>query len=284
VVEDAEVDAPMRASPVALALALVLAALTSSALAPNALAASPAATAPPPIAGNVTGPALVATSSNATFYLNASGGPAYSGGKLTGRINWTATLTGSNLTGSSVSPSNGTITAVTVVPVKLGVVAGAIAEPLVLLVEVTSASSTVNETSNLTLTFRIVVPYVVHATLVAGPKAAVLPFTVAVTLDGTPVGTVRVPQLKPNATYDLAFRCPTGGLASGYHTITLSIGDPHGLVTFQNGLTVESTTFYVAPAPADNTVWYVAGIIAFFGVLFIYGTRVAARRRGSAQR
>jgi len=277
------VDATVRPSPVALTLALVLVTLATFAFAPNALAASPAA-APPPIAGSVTGPAQLATSSNATFYLNASGGPAYSGGKLTGTITWNASLSGTNLTGSAVSPASGKVTNSTGLPVKLVVTAGAIAEPLTLLVEVKSASSTVNQTLNLTRTFRVMIPYIVHATLVAGPNAVVLPFTVAVALDGTPVGTVSVPQLAPNATYYLAFRCPTSGLASGYHTFTLSIADPHGLVTFSNGATVESTTFYVAPAPASNTVWYVAGIVALFGVLFIYGTRVAARRRGSAQR
>ena len=273
-----------RNSPVALTFTLALAALVSSALAPSALAASPAATSTPPIAGNVTGPTLLATSSNATFFLNASGGPAYSGGVLTGTITWSASLAGTNLTGSVVSPSNGTITNATKLPTTLVVTAGAIVEPLTLLVEVKSSSSTANQTLNLTRAFRVVVPYVVHATLVAGPDAAVLPFTVDVALDGTPVGSVNVPKLAPNATYDLAFRCPASGLASGYHTFTLSIADSHGLVTFSNGRTVQSTTFYVAPAPVNNTVWYVAGIVAFFGVLFIYGTRVAARRRGSAQR
>jgi len=278
------VDAPVRPGSLAIAVALVLAALTSSAVVPAALAASPAASTVLPIAGNVSGPGIVATSTNVTFYLNASGGPAYVDGKFTGTIRWSASLAGANLTGSSVSTPRGNITNATVVPVKIGVSIGAIVEPLTLVVQVTSASPTTNATTNLTKAFRVVVPYIVHATLVAGPDALVLPFRVAVALDGTPVGVVEVPQLQPNATYQLSYRYPSNGLPSGEHTFSLSILDAHGLVTFSNGLTVESTTFYVAPPPPSYTVWYVVGIVAFFGVLFIYATRVAARRRGTARR
>jgi len=274
----------MRSASTALVLALVLGLLASTALLPAARAVAPAATATTPIAGNVTGPALVATSSNATFYLNASGGPAYSGKQLTGKMTWSATLVGADLTGFSVSPSNGTISNSPSGPVKLTVATGTVVESLRVTVEVKSSSSTANETANVSGSFRCVVPYVVHAVLVAGPGAVVLPFLVAVDLDGAPVGTVRVPELQPNATYDLLYRYPSGGLSSGYHTFSLSIGKPHGPVSFSNGLMVESTTFYVAPPPPNNSVWYVAGVVAFFGVLFIYGTRVAARRRGSARR
>ncbi|HYA11124.1 MAG TPA: hypothetical protein VEH10_05600, partial [Thermoplasmata archaeon] len=141
-----------------------------------------------------------------------------------------------------------------------------------------------NSTTNLSKTFRLVTPYTVRATLVAGPNAAILPFNVTVRLDGTVVGAVPVPKLAPNATFSLVYRYPTVGLSSGYHTFTLSVANEHGLVTFANGTTVQSMTFYVAPAAPNNTIWYVVGVIAFFGVLFIYATRVAARRRGPARR
>lgn len=274
----------MRPRGIAFAVLVLLAALATPLLAPGAAAASPAATSAPPIAGNVTGPAIVATSSTATFYLNASGGPAVTNGTFVGTINWTASLAGVNTTGTAVAPENGTITSSTALPVRVVVTTGPVTGTLTLIVKVVSYSSTTNETTNLTRSFRVVVPYVVQATLVAGPYATVLAFTVAVALDGVPVGTVVVPQLAAGATYAFSFRYAATGLSSGYHTFTLSVADAHGLVTFANGLTVESTTFYVAPAPADNSVWYVAGVVAFFGVLFIYATRVAARRRGAARR
>jgi hypothetical protein len=161
---------------------------------------------------------------------------------------------------------------------------GAIAESMKLVVRVTSEQGTSNATANLTASFRIVVPYIVRATLVAGPYATVLPFNVTVALDGTVVGTATVPRLAPNETYDLAYRYPSTGLSVGYHTFTLSVANAHGLVTFANGLTVQATTFYVGAPPPSYTLWYVTGVVAFLGVLFIYATRVAARRQGSARR
>ena len=269
---------------VALVAFVLLACALAGALAPATAGASVTPQAGPPPVGNLTGPSLVATDWNASFFLNASGGPAGTGSSFLGTIGWNATLSGSNTTGSSVTPGNGTITNITRLPVKLTVATGAIAEPMRLVVRVTSTLKTENATVNLTASFRIVVPYIVRATLVAGPHATVLPFNVTVALDGTVVGTVTVPRLAPNATYDLAFRYPSTGLSVGDHTFTLSVADAHGLVTFSNGLTVQSTSFYVGGPSTSYTVWYVAGIVAFFGVLFIYATRVAARRQGAARR
>ena len=275
----------MRSEPLArVALAVVAVALALGVFVPGASALPLASGSTTPVLGNVTGPALVATGGNATFFVNASGGPGDSGGIFSGTINWNATLTGPNTSATSVSPATGNITASTTQPVRLTVTVGQALETLKLTVKLTSHGFTGNATASLSTTFRTVVPYVVRATLVAGPDATVLPFNVTVALDGTYVGTVTVPKLAPNATYDLAFRYPSGGLGSGYHTFTLTIADAHGLVSFANGLTVQSTTFYVAPPAQDYTIWYGLGIFAFFAVLFIYSTRVAARRQGSARR
>ena len=252
---------------------------------PSAGASGPAASSvTPPLTGNVTGPSLLATSSNGTFYLNATGGPAVVSGDFVGKLNWTATLAGPNTTGSSVSPSNGTISNGTSQPVKLTVTTGAIRESLTLTVEVKSMLSTSNKTANFSKTFAIVTPYIVRATLVAGAASGLLPFNVTVSLDGTVLGTVTVPKLAPNETWDLVYRYPSTGLPSGEHTFTLTIADAHGLVSFANGATVETASFYVASSAPNNTVWYVAGVVAFFGVLFIYATRSAARRRAPGKR
>lgn len=265
--------------------ALVLVALLGLLPLPSAAAPGPAATSvTPPLTGNVTGPSLLSTSSNGTFYLNATGGPAVVSGDFVGEINWTATLSGPNTTGSSVSPSNGTISNGTSQPVKLTVTTGAIRESLTLTVEVKSALSTANKTANLSKTFAIVTPYIVRATLVAGAASGLLPFNVTVALDGTVVGTVTVPKLAPNETWAFVYRYPSTGLPSGEHTFTLTIADAHGLVAFANGATVETASFYVGASAPNNTVWYVAGVVAFFGVLFIYATRSAARRRAPGKR
>jgi len=269
-----------------LATGLVLACVLLSLLPwpATASAASPAATKTAPVVGNVSGPSLLATGSNGTFYLNASGGPAEVDGSIRGELNWTANVTGTNTTGTSVSPKTGTISSSTSQPVKLVVTLGPNSGPFTLQVEVTSTLASENSSENFSRTFQVVVPYVVRATLVAGPSATVLPFNVTVSLDGSVVGQVAVPKLTPNATFDLEYRYATRGLASGYHTFTLTVEDVHGLVTFSNGRTVLSTTFYVAPAPPDYTLWVVVGIVAFFGVLFIYVTRAAARRRTPGRR
>ncbi len=277
----------MKAFLLAAVLAVVavglLAGPIGSALA-AAPAAGPAASGATPFKGNVSGPSLIATASNATFHFNASGGSAFIGSTLVGTIKWTAHLNAVNTTGCSVSPANGTISNASGLPAKTVVKTGNISEAMTLTIELTASSSGANTSVNLTAHFQIVVPYAVHAVLIAGPSAAVLPFAVTVALDGKVVGTVAVPELAPSAKYDLDYRYATLSIASGYHTFTLTIAEAHGLVTFSNGRTVESTTFYVAPAPTNDTLWYVVGVVAFFGVLFIYATRVAARRRGAARR
>ena len=277
----------MRLRALAVVALLVTLAAVATPGGPAALASAgslPAASSTSSVTGNVSGPGLVATESNATFYFNATGGPAVQSGSFIGTINWTASLTGANTTGSSVSPTSGNITNNTTQPIALNVTTGAIVESLTLTIELTSKYGSANATTNITKTFRLVLPYAVRATLVAGPNAAVLPFNVTVALDGTLVGVVTVPEIQPNATYAFQYRYASGGLSSGYHTFTLTIEDSHGLVTFSNGRTVLTTTFYVAPPAANDTVWVVIGIVAFFAVLFIYATRVAARRRAPTRR
>ncbi len=284
-VADTEVDAAVRPLPIALALLVLLGVLFAGPLAAPARAAAPGAssTSSPPLTGNITGPSFLATSSNGTYRLNATGGPAYVDGSLVGTITWKARLVASNTTGSSLTPTNGTLTAAKP-NASLTLKVGALAERIQLIVTVTSSFAGANKTINLTKSIRSVVPYTLRATLVAGTNAGTLSFVVLVALDGKRVGNVTIPSLKPGASYSLSYRYATLGLSSGYHTFTLSIAEAHGLVTFGNGRTVEAFTFYVAPAPTNNTIWYVVGVIAFFGVLFIYGTRVAARRRPPTRR
>ncbi len=55
-------------------------------------------------------------------------------------------------------------------------------------------------------------------------------------------------------------------------------------MTFPGGAQQYSETFYVNGPPPDYTIWYAAGSVAFVGALFIWSTRVAARRRGRAKK
>lgn len=253
----------------------------SSAMAAGGVAAAAAPLASNPVTGNVSGPTTLPIGGNGTYYISGNGGPAVANGVLVGKLSYTAKLSADNLSGASVTPTNGSLTPNTSASVVLTV--GNISETVTLDVEITSTAGSSTATTNLTYAVTVRTPYTVRATLVAG-ATAVRPFTVVVSLDGTRVGNLTVPALAPNQTYDLAYRYAGATPGPGWHTFVLAVPNEHGLVTFANGQTSFSATFYVAPPTPNNSIWYVAGVVAFFGALFIFGTRVAARRRGAGRR
>ena len=268
-------------------LVAVVLLLTTVGLSPGAVPASPVRAATVPVvravSGNLTGPTILSTGGNATFSINASGGPAFNAnGTKVGNFTYYASVATSNLSGVSISPTKGNLTGNKSVPAKL--VVGPNAESVVITVMVSSVYQKHNQSTNLSATVSVVVPYVVRAEIINGPSATVLSFPVVIDLDSSPIGTVTVPTLTPGASYNLSFRYATLGLPSGDHTFSISLANEHGLVHFANGETSYSITVYVAPAATNYTAWYVAGAVAFFGVLFIFATRVAARRRGALRK
>ena len=236
-----------------------------------------------PVQGSVQGPSVLATLGTAHLTVSASGGPAFApNGTLMGNLTYYSSVTGANLTGVSVVPSTGAfVLGKNATPV-LSV--GATPERLTVTFEISSVLGTQNQSTNVTYTVRVVQPYVLTAVIVNSGATTVLPFTVDVRLDGTVVGNVTVPTITPHGEYNLSFPYATAGLAGGDHTFSISLANAQGLVTFANGATSYSVTFYVAGAAPDNTVWYVLGGVAFVGVLFIFATRVAARRRGAVRK
>jgi hypothetical protein len=156
-------------------------------------------------------------------------------------------------------------------------------ETITIDLEVASVYLGKNVSFNTSYVVNVVQPYVISATLVAS-ASWVTAFTVYVTLDGTVIGNVSVPALQAGGTYQVKFEYPTLGLSTGDHTFAISLVQEHGLVTFANGQTQYSETVYVTGPAPDYTLWYVAGIVAFFGAIFIFATRVAARRRGATRR
>ncbi len=235
------------------------------------------------VAGNITGPTILATSANGTYAINGTGGPAFaSDGSKVGNLTWHASLSASNLTGVTFTPTSGNLTGNQSVSATLAV--GTIAESVTISVEISSVYNSTNSSLNLTYPVHVVMPYVVSAEIVNGAASTVLSFPVQIELDQSLVGSVTVPTLTPGSTYNLTFRYATLGLAAGEHTFSISLVNEHGLVRFANGEMTYSTSFYVTAAPTDYTLWYVAGIVAFFGVLFIFASRVAARRRGALRK
>jgi hypothetical protein len=280
--------APRRSSPRAwhlagAVLALLLLALPAGVLVSAMAARGVSVNATPALTGNISGPTYVGTGLKATFRVQASGGPAVSpNGSVVGRYSYNATLLASNETGLTISPSLGVLVNQSV---NLSFVAGNVSEPISLHVEITSsanatANSTTNETENITYAFNIVLPYVLTATVVSRAGATLNGFNLTVYLDGAIVGQVTVPTLAAKASVQVTYNYVTGGLSSGWHTFSLSLASQKGLVVFANGAQQYSVGFYVPAAAPNYTIWYVAGAVAFIGALFIWATRVAARRRG----
>jgi hypothetical protein len=261
-----------------LALLLAPALLTAvGVLAPTARAAGTTA-----VTGSVTGPSIVSTGSTTPFQVAGFGGPAVSAnGTVVGNLTYYASLVGPNLTGVSFLPSESNFTSNQSQTADL-VVTNA-TETITIDLEVASVYLGKNVSFNTSYVVNVVQPYVISATLVAS-ASWVTAFTVYVTLDGTVIGNVSVPALQAGGTYQVKFEYPTLGLSTGDHTFAISLVQEHGLVTFANGQTQYSETVYVTGPAPDYTLWYVAGIVAFFGAIFIFATRVAARRRGATRR
>ncbi|MGA7650018.1 MAG: hypothetical protein ACLQL8_02970 [Thermoplasmata archaeon] len=271
----------MTARPAALfAIALLL----IPALLIGAGALAPTARAEPTtgVTGSLVGPTLVSAGSTTKYQMFGFGGPAVAAnGTVVGNLTFYATLVASNLTGVTLLPSSASFTSNQ--STSLALTAGNTSETLTVDVMVSSVYQGKNQSTNFTYTINIAQPYVLSATIVAG-STWVTGFTLLVTLDGAVIGNVSVPALQAGGTYQIKFEYPTLGLSSGDHTFAISLAQEHGLVTFANGQTQYSQTVYVTGPAPDYTLWYVAGIVAFFGAIFIFLTRVAARRRGAARR
>jgi hypothetical protein len=282
VVEDPEVEPPMTRSAFLLpgtALAVALLLLVGLSLAvPVARGATTT-----PVTGTVTGPTVLATDATGHYTITGTGGPAIApNGTQVGNLTFYITLSAPDLTSISVTPAQAALgPGINGTPI---LTAGSVPETVTMTVMISSVYLHQNVSTNLTYSVTIVQPYVVTATLVNVAQTTVLGFPVAIDLDGQQVGTVQVASLTPGSEYNLSFKYATLGLASGDHTFSISLIAEHGLVVFKGGATQYSQTFYVTGPAPNYTLWYVVGVVAFLGVLFIFATRVAARRRGAVRR
>jgi len=256
--------------------ALILVVSGAAVFAPG-LATAQAPSPTGPVTGNISGPSVVGTSTNDTYFINGTGGPAFLNGEQVGNITWYATVAGTNTTVVTVLPTSGTITNHT--PGVVTVEMGPLVQTISLQVEIASTNHTTNISANFTQTIHIVQPYLLTLHLHVSSVAAIHEFNLTIDLDGVPVGRIHIPPLAAGTNDTAEFLYATLGLSPGTHTFTASLIAEHGLITFAGGSTTMSTSFFVPGAPPSYTVWYVAGIVAFFGALFIIVTRVAARRR-----
>jgi len=248
-------------------------------LAPSARGAAPSTT---PVSGTIDGPSALGATLKSNYTVTAHGGYAEAAnGTFVGIYGYNATLSGPNTTDALVAPSSGVLTNGSVV---LSVTAPSTLQTLTLYVLVTSSYQGQNISTNLTKTISIVEPFRVNATLLVSASTSVGPFNLTIDLDGAPVGSVAVPVLTAGSSYPISFAYVDVDLSPGWHTFSISVSQLHGLVTFQGGLEQYSQAFYVTGPPPDETTWYLAGGLAFVGAIFIWMTRVGARRRGRAKK
>jgi hypothetical protein len=278
------VDAAMnRALPALLLVSLVLAgtlAIGPLAL-PSARGASAAANGA--VTGNMTGPDVLAYHGVGAYVINGTGGPAVlPNGTIVGNLTWYVSVAGPNTTGVSVAPGSGAI--LTNIPGSTKLTVANVSEVLTITVELSSVLNTTNVSTNFSISVHVVQPFILSTTLYNLGNVSVTSFPVLIDLDGAPVGNVSVPTMLPHSKYALLFQYPTLGLAAGTHTFSVSLTTVHGLVRFANGTTVYSVSFNIPGSPPDYTLWYVAGVVAFIGALFIFGARVGARRRGTSKK
>jgi hypothetical protein len=280
--QDPEVDAPMRPRLLAVLLVALFVSATLAALplaAPPARASSSAS----PVTGSITGKTVIAYHGAAEYTINGTGGPAVlSNGTIVGNLTYYLTLSGPNTTGSSVAPSKGEI--LNGIPGQVSLTVANVSEVLTISVLLASTINSSNESKNFTIQVTVVQPYVLSTTLYNLGNSSVTSFPVLVDLDGTPVGNLSVPTMLPHSTYHFSFQYASLGLSAGPHTFTVYLSTVHGLVRFANGTTVYSVTFTIPTPPPSYTLWYVAGAVAFFGALLIFGARVGARRRGTSKK
>jgi hypothetical protein len=237
---------------------------------------------PPPVTGAITGPSFVGVNLHASYQVTAQGGPAMAAnGTVTGIYSYKASVAGANAT---VAPVSGVLVNRSVSISLIAQNITGIAEIRVLVTSSANATSKTNQSVNLTYSVTVVIPYRLTAVLTSTSSEGINSFNLTVTLDGSVVGQIQVPSLLAKASAPVTFNYVTAGLSPGYHTFSLSVTQEHGLVVFANGAQQFSVTFYVPGSAPDYTLWYVAGAVALAGAIFIWLTRVAARRRGRGKK
>lgn len=264
----------------AAALALVCLTFLLSALPLNAGADSAAY---PPVTGSITGPTSVGELLKATYTIQANGGPAeLTNGSQTGIYSYKAGFgPGVNTTAALITPAQGVLVNRTI---QLQFQAPNLTETLTIYALVTSSGAGQNASQNFTISVQIVAPYRLLAVLTVTGPAGTLPFSLTVTLDGQPVGSVAIPTLSSGAHYPLNFAYVAQNLAPGWHTLAISLAQEHGLVAFSGGRESVSQSFYVTGPTPDYSLWYLTGAVALVGAVFIWATRVGARRRGKPKK
>jgi len=231
-----------------------------------------------PLTAHVTGPTILSVLGKGNFTVSASGGPSQlANGTMVGNYTYNATLSGGNTSGSSITPSTGTLTNGTAT---FALVAPNDTGTYTLTAEVISHPTTGKPAFyNATFTLNVVIPYVLSATISNPNSFTVTGAIIQVALDGSVVGLVNLPSIAANGTYSLAYNYTTTGLSSGWHTFTISIYGIQSLLKFSNDESALSISFYINPPPVNYEDYYLLGITLALLAIFISLLVVGGRRK-----
>ncbi|MDE1820127.1 MAG: hypothetical protein KGJ23_03605 [Euryarchaeota archaeon] len=279
--------APTSPSPTLrpfLLLGAVIALLVVSLLTPAVGVSRGSSTNYPPFSVSITGPSLLSLNGSGKFVAYAQGGPAERlNGSVVGNYTFTTQLVGADTAGSFVTPPSGAFIAQYV-----NATVGGINHTGTYTLEFNVTSHGVghgaqNLTQVFSRQFQVVVPYIISATVENPNNFGVDGAVIQVALDGSVVGSLRVPSLLPAGSAQIKYNYTTLGLSSGYHTFTLTLVGGAGVLEFANGQPSMDVSFYVpAPAP-DYTLYYLSGIsvtvLAIFISLLFFGPRRPRRKK-----
>ncbi len=253
--------------------------VAASPTAPPPVAHPIATAASPPLTGSITGPTVLGYNATQFYAINAAGGPAYSpSGVMIGNVTYYITLSATNLTKVSMSPTKGALINSTAQFSSLTV--SNVSETVTIHVMISSVYLDNNQSINLTYDVLIVKPYTLTVTITAGPNSTILSFLINIYLDGSYAGDYKVPTLTPGEVYTINWAYASAPLSAGSHMFTLAIPTADkGLVTFPNGQGSYSYSFYITGPAPDYTLWIVLGVVAFAAAAFISLILVGGRRR-----
>lgn len=246
---------------------LVLAALV--------VAGTPRAAAAEAVTGTLEGPSAVAPGATATFFVNASGGPASEGGNFTIKYY----LTGADLTEAPPSPSApGTSTNQTG-GFTFNVTAPQKEQTVTLVVEVNSTSGTRFERTTLSRAIAVITPIVLTATFSNGGGAAAVTVPVKFYVDGKFVGETNISRIEPKATGTATLTWLPVGLGPGTHSVRVEADlNKNGIIEPDKGEVAVLDVFY---RKEPELSWGLAGAIMAVTILITYIAvrRIRARRR-----
>lgn len=238
----------------------------------------------PPLNTTITGPSTLPTNGTGNYYAVASGGPAETlEGSYVGNYTFTNEIVGVDTTGSFVTPSSGAF-----IGRDANFSIGGLVNDGTYTFElnVTShgaGSKPTNLTQIFTFQITVVVPYLISATVQNMNSYTVSGAVIDVLLDGTFVGATTIPSLAASGTSVITYNYTNTTLSPGYHTFTLEIKGPPGLLEFTNGQSMFSETFYVQGAPPNYTYYWFGGaslaVLAVLISLIIFGPRRPRRKK-----